>query len=186
MLVDGRGRRLDKAPASIVSDPRRPDRTVENGVSCMSCHARGLVPKTDQVRAHVERNPNAFSDAETDTVRALYPPEATLQNLFVKDNERFQRGVEKTGARLTTTEPVVSLVAQYEKELDMTTAAAELGLRPAELVDRLDQSAALARTLGPLKIPGGTVQRQVFADAFPDLVRQLNLGTYLAPEAIKR
>jgi hypothetical protein len=186
MLVDGKGRRLAKASSAIVSDPRRPDRAVENGVSCMSCHARGLVPKSDQVRSHVERNPNAFSPSEAETVRALFPPEVVLQDLYAKDNEHFRRAVERTGARLTATEPIVSLVAQYEKELDLTAAAAELGLPPTELAERLNQSAALARTLGPLKVSGGTVQREVFVEAFPGLVRELNLGTYLAPQKNKR
>ena len=56
LLVDGNGQRIDKAPAEIVSDPKRPDRLVENGLSCMSCHVRGLLPKDDQVRAHVLKN----------------------------------------------------------------------------------------------------------------------------------
>ena len=186
MLVDGKGRRLEKASLAIVSDARRPDRAVEDGVSCMNCHARGLIAKGDQVRASVERNPNAFTPAEADTVRALYPPEETLKTLFAKDNQRFARAVEATGARLTATEPIASLVGQFEKDLDMTTAAAELGLSPAELTGRLDQSATLARTLGPLKVPGGSVQRQVFTESFPKLVRELNGGTYVAPEVIGR
>jgi hypothetical protein len=152
----------------------------------MSCHARSLVAKGDQVRAHIERNANAFSQAESDTARALYPPEATLRGLFAKDNERFQRAVEKTGAQLTATEPVLALVAHYERELDLKTAAAELGLRPSELAERLNHSATLARTFGPLKVPDGTVQRQVFTDAFPELVRELNMGTYVAPEVPRR
>jgi mono/diheme cytochrome c family protein len=178
LLVDGNGKRLDKAPAAIVSDPRRPDRAVENGVSCMSCHARGLIPKADQVRAHVERNPGAFSREEAEAVAALYPREAKTVELFAEDNERFRQAVEKTGNRLTATEPVANLVQQYEKELDLIAAAAELGLRPEELSRRLDESADLARDLGPLRVPGGTVQRQVFNDAFPDLVRQLRLGHF--------
>jgi hypothetical protein len=182
MLVDAKGRRLDKAPLAIVSDTRRPDRAVENGVSCMSCHARGLIAKSDQVRAHVERNSNAFSATEVEATRVLYPPEATLRSFFDKDNERFQRAVETTGARLTATEPVASLVAQHEKELDMKMAAAELGLGPSDLSERLDQSAALARTLGPLKLPGGTVQRQVFTEVFREVVQELNMGTFVAPD----
>jgi hypothetical protein len=183
MLVNGQGRRLDKAPLAIVSDSRRPDRAVENGVSCMGCHARGLIPKADQVRASVERNPNAFPAAEADAIRALYPAEPVLRAFFARDNERFRVAVEKTGCKLTATEPVAALVGQYEKELDLALAAAELGLRPAELSGRLDDSAVLARILGALKVPGGTVQRQVFNDAFPDLVRELGLGSYLRPLA---
>jgi hypothetical protein len=181
MLVDQAGRRLDKAPLSIVSDARRPDRAVENGVSCMSCHARGLIPKRDQVRTHLQRNENAFTPAEADTIRALYPPDAVLQELLTADNERFRAAVEQTGSRLAATEPVAALVLQFEKELDLSLAGAELGLKPAELSEQLDRSAVLARTLGPLRIQGGTVQRQVFTEAFPELVRELHLGTHLRP-----
>src|SRR5262249_36784614 len=60
-LVDSKGRRLDKGPTNIVSDPKRPDRAVENGLSCMSCHSRGIIEKSDQVRGHVVKNSDAFS-----------------------------------------------------------------------------------------------------------------------------
>jgi hypothetical protein len=160
---------------------RPPDRAVENGVSCMSCHSRGLIPKRDQIRTHLEENQNAFSRPEADTIKALYPPDATLQELFAADNARFRKAVEQTGSRLAATEPIAALVLQYEKELDLGTAAAELGLQPAALSERFDQSALLARTLGALRVQGGTVQRQVFLDAFPDLVRELRLGTHLRP-----
>ncbi len=49
LLVDEAGRRIDQGPTSIVSDPKRPDKTVTNGVSCMSCHYTGVIPKRDEV-----------------------------------------------------------------------------------------------------------------------------------------
>ena len=149
----------------------------------MSCHARGLIPKADQVRAHVERNRGSFSEMELETVAALYPLPAKAADLFEKDNERFRQAVEKTGNRLTATEPVAALVQQYEKELDLIAAAAELGLRPEELSRRLNDAADLARALGPLRVSGGTVQPQVFNDAFPELVRELGLGRIEVPRS---
>src|SRR5262249_32944258 len=53
VLVNANNQRLDKGPTAIVSDPKRPDRAVEAGISCMNCHARGIIPKDDQIRAHV-------------------------------------------------------------------------------------------------------------------------------------
>jgi mono/diheme cytochrome c family protein len=175
MLVDQNGSRLDKAPQKIVSDPKRPDRAVVNGISCMSCHTRGLIAKKDQVRPHVENSLGSFSAHEIDTVRALYLPEGQMNLLFAKDNDQFRSAVEKTGVKLTSTEPINSLAARFEQELDLPTAAAELGLRPAELSEKLEQSPALSRTLGPLRVPGGTVQRQVFTDAIPEMVKALKL-----------
>jgi WD40 repeat protein len=79
LLVDADGRRVEKAPAEIVSDPRRPDRQVEVGVSCMSCHARGLLPKDDQVRAHVEKNPTAFRRADVEAAGEVEAVPAVTQ-----------------------------------------------------------------------------------------------------------
>src|SRR5205823_1082367 len=73
MLADAKGRRLDKGPTSIVSDPKRPDRAVENGLSCMGCHARGTIDKADQLRDHVTRNMQSFNRADAELVQALYP-----------------------------------------------------------------------------------------------------------------
>jgi hypothetical protein len=182
VLVNDKGQRLDKAPITIVSDPRRPDRAVENGVSCMSCHVRGLLPKKDQIRAHVIKNPGAFSQVELETIKVFYPAEAALQAVFAKDNDRFRKAVEQTGSPFSVTEPITALVASYEKELDLPTAAAEAGMLPKEFSDRLGESADLNRQLGALRVSGGTVQRQVFVEAFPELVREMNLGSLNKPQ----
>jgi hypothetical protein len=176
MLVTANGTRLDKAPQAIVSDPKRPDRAVVNGISCMSCHARGLISKKDQVRLHVESSPGSFSPQEVETVQALYVPESKLNVVFAKDNDQYRNALEKTGAKLTNTEPINSLAGRFEQELELAAAAAELGLRPADLSTKLAESASLLRVLGPLRIPGGSVQRQVFTQAIPALVGELKLG----------
>ncbi|HEV3261739.1 MAG TPA: c-type cytochrome domain-containing protein [Gemmataceae bacterium] len=183
MLVDGNGRRLDRAPIEIVSDPKRPDRFVEAGVSCMSCHAEGIIFKADQVRAHVEKNPNAFSREDAAIVRALYPPEERFKKLVEEDASRFRKAVKKTGAPVEEPEVVMSLTLGYEAVLDVAAAAAEVGLRADDFRKRLTASALLTRVLGPLNVRGGTVQRQVFLTALPDVVREFHLGDGSRPAA---
>ena len=53
------------------------------------------------------------------------------------------------------------------------TLAAEAGVKPDELLPRIVNSSILSKSFGPLKSPGGTVPRQVVAQAFGDLVRDL-------------
>jgi WD40 repeat protein/mono/diheme cytochrome c family protein len=173
VLVDGSGRRIDRAPVEIVSDPKRPDRVVENGISCMTCHVKGVIPKADQVRPHVLKNRKSFTAAEVATVKALYAPEAALKARFDEDSERFTRALTKLGVTADDPEPVSAVALRYEGTLDLATMAAELGLRPAELAGQLKQSAALARTLGPLKVKGGTVQRSVVVASFADVAREV-------------
>jgi hypothetical protein len=175
MLVDRNGRRIDKAPVDIVSDPKRPDRQVETGLSCMSCHIQGLIPKADQVRAHVEKNASAFSKDDAERIKALYPPEARFRELLDNDAARFTKALKKLGVPTEEPEPIMATTLRYETTLGLASAAAEMGLPAAEFARRLSAVPALKRSLGPLLARGGTVQRQVFLDAFPDLIRELKL-----------
>jgi hypothetical protein len=177
MLVNGEGKRLDKAPTEIVSDPKRPDRAVENGLSCMTCHVRGLLPKDDQIRDHAAKNPGAFPKKELDTILSLYPAKERFQTLLREDAEKFRKAVEQTGMSVGMTEPIAALTQLFEGELDLPLAAGEVGLKPAEFQERLKESPALARVLGNLQVPGGTVQRETFAKTFELIARTWKLGT---------
>jgi tetratricopeptide (TPR) repeat protein len=181
-LIDGHGQRIDKGPTAIVSDPRRPDRAVENGLSCISCHARGIIEKADQVRAHVLKNPSAFPRGAVETILALYPPREKMANLMRADAKRFQEAVVKTGAPLSATEPIAALAQRFESEMDLSLAAAEAGVTSGDFLKALERFPHLAKELGPLRIEGGTVQRQVYVDSFGDLAQALRLGEYLLPK----
>jgi WD40 repeat protein len=176
MLMNANNVRLDKGPIAIVSDPKRPDRSVEAGVSCMGCHISGILPKDDQIRDHVAKNAKAFSRADADVVRALYPPRDRMRKLMEEDAERYKKAIEKTGARLSAFEVVMTMTLRYEADVDLPTLAAEVGVKPDDLLPRLTSTDALTRNLGALKVPGATVARQAVVQAFGDLVRELRLG----------
>jgi mono/diheme cytochrome c family protein len=176
LLVDGAGRRVSKAPGDIVSDPKRPDKLVETGLSCMSCHVRGILPKDDQVRGHVLKNRDAFSPTDRDGVLALHVPAARMQTLMKDDAERFVAALTKLGVPATEPEPIVTAALRYEAVLDLATAAAETGLEVGEFAAGVRRSADLSRRLGALLARGGTVQRQVFEEAFPEAARVFQLG----------
>jgi tetratricopeptide (TPR) repeat protein len=165
-----------------VSDPRRPDRAVENGLSCMSCHHHGMIEKADQVRDHVLKNADAFTKADLETIKALFPPRKVFAELLNNDARRFQEAVAATGAPLSATEPIAALALRFEAELDLPLAAAEVGVQPERVLQALELSADLAKRIGSLRIEGGTLQRQVFVDAFEDLVRTLKLGEFVEPK----
>jgi mono/diheme cytochrome c family protein len=176
LLVDGNGRRIDQAPVEIVSDPKRPDRKVETGLSCMSCHVRGIIFKADQVRAHVEKNPRAFAAADVETIKALYRPEARMKELVKEDSKRFEKALTELGIAPEQDEPIALAVQRYEGTVDLASASAELGLAPADFTARLERSGALLRVLGPLRVKGGTVQREAFQAAFADFVHEFQPG----------
>lgn len=181
MLVNADNNRLDKGPIAIVSDPRRPDRAVEAGVSCMGCHITGILQKSDQIRAHVEKNTKAFTRADRDLIKALYPPEAKMKSLMDEDADRFQKAVTKTGNKISTTELISTMTLRYEADVDLATVAAEFGLTPQDFQRRVLPVPAVNRNLGGLRVQGGTVSRQVVAQAFGDIARALHLGAVVQP-----
>jgi formylglycine-generating enzyme required for sulfatase activity/mono/diheme cytochrome c family protein len=186
-LVDAGGKRLDQAPARIVTDRKHPSRPVLNGISCMNCHARGMIDKADEIRAHVRSNPRDFSRTERDVVLALYPPKEQFAELLRKDAERFRRAVNQTLGKpaehlddpLPETEPIAALATLFEQPLDRNAVAAELGVSADEFFRHLERAAPQTRaSLGALKVEGGTIGRQVFEASFPDVVEALELGKF--------
>ncbi|HET6571998.1 MAG TPA: c-type cytochrome domain-containing protein [Fimbriiglobus sp.] len=177
IVVRADNTRLDKGATAIVSDPRRPDRAVEAGVSCMSCHLTGINPKADQVRDHLAKNPKAFTRADAELIRGLYPPKEKSLKLMAEDAKRYTAAVAKAGAKVGRTEAVSTITLRYEADLDLPQAAAEVGLTADEFGLRVGESATLAKHFGALRAPGGTVSRQIWVQAFGDAVRELQLGT---------
>lgn len=174
-IVNNLNARLDKAPQAIVSDPKRPDRAVEAGVSCMSCHVTGILPKADQVRDHVEKNPKGFGRQELEQIKALYPPKEKTLAAMDEDMKNYAAAVAKTGAKVARTEAVSTITLKYEADVDLIAASAEVGLTPDEFRARIDVSEPLRQSLGALRA-GGTVARPVWVQAFGDLARDLQLG----------
>jgi len=176
-IMNANNNRLDKAPQAIVSDPKRPDRAVEAGVSCMSCHVTGIIPKSDQVLDHLTKNPKAFTRAEGDLIKALYPGKDLVLKQMEDDAKKYAETVAKTGARVSKYEAVSTITLKYEADLDLDTAAAEVGQTPNQLREKIDVSETLRKHFGALRAAGGTVSRQIWLQAFGDLTRELRLGT---------
>jgi WD40 repeat protein/mono/diheme cytochrome c family protein len=184
MLVNANNERINKAPTAIVSDPKRPDKAVEPSISCMSCHLPGILPKDDQIRDHVAKNPKVFPKATAELINALYVPHKKMQALMEEDAQRYQKALEKTGVKRGKYEPVSTLTLRYEADIDLPTAAAEVGVTAEEFLRVLNQSSTLPGNLGSLKISGGTVSRTTLVQAFADLIKAFRLGTSVQPGVV--
>ena len=179
MLVDGAGRRIDKAPTAIVSDPRRPDRAVETAVSCIGCHGAGIIERADQLRGATAE----LSAADRARILELHPPADRLASLYAADRARFAAGLAALGAAPVdrSLEPVSLLTARYEAELDLRLAAAELGLTAGALERRLARSAEVRRALAGLAPGGGRIKRETWELVFSRALVELGLGVPFTP-----
>jgi hypothetical protein len=182
MLVDGSGGRIDQGPLSIVRDTRQAESAVVTGISCMSCHVRGLIPKGDQVRELVAKS-GVFSKKVSATVMALYPEPAQWEKTFEEDNARFLSAVQSTGAAAATTEPVFALARQFEQDVEPALVAAEGGLELEAFKALLKRTPELSQELG-LVLVGGNVKRDVVLTCFSRIAAARGLE-FLAPSASK-
>jgi len=85
--------------------------------------------------------------------------------------------------RVDDPEPITVVTLRYEAIIDLGAAATEAGMSSDEFKTALGKSIVLRRALGALLAKGGTVQRDAFQTAFPDLAREFKLGDETNPHA---
>lgn len=177
MLVDAKGERLDQGPIDIVKDPKQSNAHVLNGVSCMSCHYAGIIPKNDEVGPTVRANPTAYTGF-SDEIQRLYRDEQVSQ--FQRDDaQRFQDCLAQIGITEATKngEPVFHMSQRFEISLDLKLAAAELGLAAADLDRQILARPSVGKVLGSLRLANGTIKRDRFLGQFANLAVALGIGT---------
>jgi hypothetical protein len=165
------GERLDKGPTAIVRDPSRKDFTVTNGISCMGCHDQGMRKAKDDVRDLV-LNGRTFPRDVREKVEGLYPPHDKMDALIEGDGKRFADAMKRAGLdaalKLNGIEMINALAKRYEDDLDLTLAAAELGLTKAQFKEG---GADVAKKYRPLlrRLSQGSVPRDAFELAFREI-----------------
>ena len=170
-LVDGNGRRLDEAPISIVSNPAASDPTVRNGLSCIGCHTEGMKEFTDEVRAVIE------SDTRPDYNKAhalqLYVEKSEMDALVDGDLVRYQRALQSTGGNTNDVEPVSRFHEAYHSPLDLSHAAAAVGLKSDVFLSQIHENAGL-QNAGLLVLDGGQIKRDTWRSSFQDVIHALD------------
>lgn len=154
------GQRIERGPVNIVRDDDYTDGTGEviNGISCISCHARGMRFNEDKVHDIAVGN-LALSASARQQVAAVYPGNDVVQAALLGDQEKFFAALRSAGLEPDTEagglEPVRGLfVYHIDAVINFEQAANELGMRVedlrakagfagadmASLLQRLDQS----------------------------------------------
>ena len=132
------GKALKTGPTNIVQDKRAKDLAVTNGISCMGCHEFGMIKAKDEIRKIALTGPGgrAFSRAELREIEALYPENERMDKILDGDAKRFQDALFRAGIdpnlNLNGIEMITALSQRYEQDVDLTMAAAELGMTKDE------------------------------------------------------
>ncbi len=174
-LTDEKGTRLDTGPTQIVQDPSRRDQAVTNGISCMSCHDRGMQMKEDQVREYALGNV-AFPKDARDIIEAIFPPHEEMTGLMQEDRDRFLRALQAAGVNpdlnLSGEEITSVLFQRFERDLTMRQAAAEIGMEIEMFKERLNMGGAETYALKQ-RLEFNLVPRDQFVELFAGLVNEI-------------
>ena len=184
MVVDAAGNRLAVAPDTLGRDPNRRNGVVENGISCFGCHGSGGVlrpAETDEVARYVDTRSAGFLGRELDEIEATYP-RVLRPDVFKLDAARYRASVGSLsgGGSPAGDGPYaafLTLVGQYESEVGLQGAAAELAEPYETFRERLTQNDFHRRRPPRGHSPSRSPTRDQFVCAFRDAVRQLHPAT---------
>jgi len=172
MLADGRGNRINRGPTDVVSDPKHPEKVVENGVSCMSCHAAGFIDKRDQIRPLAESDDSAYSRGAQGTILKIYPPREDFEKVLKADAADYQAALARLGIKPGRADPVSTVARGYFTEVDIRLAAAEAWLTPEDARTTVRTRPKIKDDgLPALLVPGGTIKRDTFETWYRGFLR---------------
>lgn len=182
MLATATGKRLSIAPSAVVHDDSMPAGAILNGISCISCHYRGMKPENpkqaetmDELRSLALNNNRRFNADDRELIEQLYPDGQQFGQLLESDRTSFldaleKAGISETGAR----EPVRVLFDSFTRNLDLETAAAEFGINLPLFEEKLNLESESRQLAVRLRNQG--VQRQLFVEEFRKIAELTGLG----------
>ena len=167
-ISDGLGNRIDVAPTDIVSNPAARDPAVRNGLSCIGCHTEGMKEFEDGVRAVIQQTANPSYD-KAHALR-LYVDQAKMDSFLAEDRRHYREALEETGGVFGGIEPVSRFYEAFQEALDISQAAAAVGLESEALLGQIRANSSL-QSLGLTGLlSGGNVKRDVWTSNFEAVV----------------
>ncbi|HUR54693.1 MAG TPA: hypothetical protein VMZ71_11215 [Gemmataceae bacterium] len=169
-LVNGKDERIDAGPIQVVSDNNRVSGSFEivNGVSCMACHAHGVIRFGDTIRHKA-----AVFGAAAEKVRQIYPERKDMDKLLDRDEQKFMTAAEEATLRFLAVgdnagktlkdfrEPVSVVSIDYRlRYLDLRTLATELDVaKPEDVAIGVGKDRMTELGLAHMLQSGGVIPR---------------------------
>jgi mono/diheme cytochrome c family protein len=150
--------------SNLLLDTFQDDFVARTSVSCSNCHAQGYNMVNDEVREFVVTNRRRLDRDDFEIVSEIYLDPVDFADVIAEDSAYFQRALLDAGLPVSGADPVAANFRRFNVDIDLATAAGELGLTPEELDDFIN---LLDPRLAPLR-EGVAVDRDDFTDVFEE------------------
>jgi mono/diheme cytochrome c family protein len=163
IIADGNDRIVNDS--NILLDTSQADFRAVTSVSCSNCHALGFIPVVDEVRDFTLTNSRkiGISRNEIEQIQDIYVAPDVFAAQVADDTKGFyQNALTRSGLPAIGGDPVSSLFLQFEGDVNLDTAAADMGLDSATLKDNLQLLDPVLAVLGA----GGTLDRDDFTQVY--------------------
>jgi hypothetical protein len=176
-LSDAAGRRLDFADPAVVSDfnthPLRP--FIRNYISCVRCHAPGLLNHADEVRPRLEKEGLPNNAADTQIALALFKPQVEWDEQFNEDNDAFVAPLKAIGVDTTAPDPISRISDRFLGDLRLEDIAAFYVLTPDQFRTCLNLSDAAQSEAAQLLAPNGSLAHDQWISVNDDILRDCRI-----------
>jgi mono/diheme cytochrome c family protein len=173
-LSDSLGAELHRGPQEIVrqdNGPRQLLGNIVNGLSCMSCHGKGLLNAKDEIRGFAAMSAT-LTPAEKDKIFSLYPEPALFEQALNRDNQVYFAALNDLGIDPFQPEVVERGFGYYHQDLNRQDVQRELQISEAQLVNLLQQEPFKTRWVS-LQQSGGLLSREEFNLFAPQALEQM-------------
>lgn len=162
---------------NLLLDTFQDDFVVRTSVSCSNCHAQGYNMVVDEVRPFVLANRRRFQRDDFESVTEVYLDPADFAQVIEDDSANYQVALERAGLPTTGSDPVAGTYVRFNLDVDLATAAGELGVTPDELRRDLNLLDPRLRVLRDVAI-----EREDFSDTFEESLCIMQVGARNGPD----
>jgi hypothetical protein len=147
--------------SNLLLDTFQDDFIARTAVSCSNCHAQGFNFVADEVKPFVLANRRSFVNDEFEGVQEIYADPTDFARVIEEDSSAYLLALRRAELPATGGDPVAATFRRFNLDVDLTTAAGELGVTPDDLngdLNLLDSRLIVLRQLD--------IDREEFTDAY--------------------
>ena len=175
LLADAAGDLIDEAPTNIVFNSADRDEAgvIENGRSCFSCHANGIIVAQDEMRPFMSAaDDELFSDFIREGVLAMHIPQSQMESLIKNDNAIYLNAKKQARFFEGISDNITQSFDFYDDIMSKDLVASELNISLAQFQRILPRlSLDLRAALQSAESTG--LERNDFENLFPQLLQEI-------------